>query len=575
VGGVYDPDTHTLAWTDVAVAGNSTVALTFRVTAKPVNMATVVTNRAFITAGSNTFVRQVNVLVTSETSPPPAGSLSESRKLASKEAVQAGETFTYTIRLVNSSAGPVAVDVSDRVPDEVTYVAGSASGGGVYAADTKTLTWDDVLVPAAGTVDLTFQVTAAAVTMPTAVVNRAAIASDNQRFMRTATVMVVPEGAPPPTRPILLGSRKVASQRAVTGGDALTYTIHLVNSGTAAATVAVVDPLPVEVTYVGGTASAGGSYNAASRTLNWSDVTVPAGETVALTFDVTTIQVDRPNPVVNTATVTSDGRSQMLKARVLLLPGAPPNDVRPPKVTSVRIANSDVLTDPNVMLTIAATDDTEVRSMKIQEWILATDSAAHWQIVETTDWLPFQTQYLWTLSSQGGTHYIGVWVADDAGNTSLLGHQAMDFASLILPGEMVDAGQKVAYMVHYEAGIDVTATLETLSGDADLYIWYPNSHGLPDAYSNADGTAIDQVSFTAPTSGRYLFVVHGYTAATYNLSIVPNGGGAAKAGVGTTASSTKPVLSNDSILTSSGVDPAAQVDAPRANVRYHLPLIIR
>lgn len=577
-GATYDSATMTLTWENTVVAANSTVALTFEVQAKPVTMPTTVTNRATIVAGGDTLVRSASVLVIPGSTPPPTGGdLSDSRKLASVDSLETGETLVYTIQLVNSGDADATVDVSDRVPDAMTYVDGSASAPGVYNADSKTLSWDDIPVPAGGTVDLTFEAMAGEVRMATPVVNRAAIASDTQRFTRAVTVMVLPADAPMPPQPhpILIGSRKVASQRSVAGGEGLTYTINLVNSGTADALVDVTDPLPNLVTYNEGTASHSGSYDADTRTLNWADVPVAAGETVALTFEVTTSAVDRPTLVVNTATVTADaeGHEHEMKARVLLLPVEPPNDVRPPRVASVRIADSDVLTDPEVMLYISAMDDVAVQSMKIQEWVLTSAPIAHWELVETTDWMPFQAETPWTLSDRSGTHYVGVWVADGAGNTSQLGQHAMDFASLLLPGESLSAGAKIAYMVYYQSGAEVTATLETISGDADLYVWFAGEHGLPSAYSNEEGTAVDQVTFTAPTTGRYLFVVHGYQESTYNLAIAP-GGSLAKA-ANSSPASTKPVLRADTILTASGLDPVAGADAPRARYFTHLPAIIR
>lgn len=589
--GEFLADSAVLTW-EVTVPAGATVPLTFQVTASVVTTPTQVVNLAAISSVYQRFMRvnQVTILPANGTPPPPAptpgppgppsgGDLSGSRKLASADTIRPGDLMTYTIQLVNSSETDITVDVADQVPVHVTYVPGSASAPGTYSADTRTLAWEDVVAPAGQTVNLTFQVTAGEAQVPLPVVNRALITANGQHFMRSVTTLLLPTDAPTPPpapRPNLLGSRKTASAHTLTGGEPLTYTIHLVNSGAGEALVTVVDTLPGQVSYVAGTASHSGVYDATARTLTWTDVTVPAGETVALTFQVDTAAVERPTLVVNTATINAPGFSRVTKARVLLLPGTPPGDARPPRVSSVRIGVSDVLTNPAVTLRIRAADDRQVTTMKIQEWLLVSSPTPHWEVVATSDWMPFQEEQPWTLVNRSGTHYIGVWVSDDAGNLSFLSQAATDYASLLLPGASVAAGEQIAYMVHYEAGTPVNATLETLTGDADLYVWFPMAFGLPSVYSDQDGTAVDQVAFTAPTTGRYLFVVQGYLASTYNFSITPGGGtGPMALAAAAFATSGKPVPQTETILTASGLDPIAGAVAPRARHYLRLPLIAR
>lgn len=572
-GGVYDPDTERLTWSDVAVGVNGTVAVSFQAQAMSVPMPTTVVNRATIVAGDQTLVRQASVLVTPSGTPPPPGNgnLAGSRKLASKEVLVAGETMTYTIQLVNSGDAEAVADVVDSLPNAVSYVDGSASAGGVYHSDSATLSWDAVAVPANSTVDLTFQVIGAPVNIPTAAVNHASIASTNERFVRTATTLVVPAGSPAlPPNAILAGSRKTASQRSVTGGQTFTYSIHLINSGTADALVDVTDPLPLGVEYVAESATSGGAYDAGTRTLAWTDVAVPAGDSALLSFDVTANPVTRPNVVVNRATISTDEQSFERTARVLVLPQEVSGDVVLPKVDRVRIGDQDVLTDPNVTVNVEASDNVGVTSMKIQEWVLVEQPYAHWEVVQTSEWMPFQTAAPWTLTSESGTHYVGVWVSDDAGNVSLLTQKAIDSASLLLANTAVAAGEKVAYLVHYQAGTDVTVSLSTLSGDADLYVWFPGNYGLPNEASTLDGTAPDQVSFTTPTDGLYLIVVHGYLDSVFDLSI--SSSTAVKANSSQAATS-KPGLQADTILTASGVDPVAGSTTPQALMKLRLPLI--
>jgi hypothetical protein len=206
----------------------------------------------------------------------------------------------------------------------------------------------------------------------------------------------------------------------------------------------------------------------------------------------------------------------------------------------------------------------------------------HWAVAHTSGWVPYQADYPWTLINASGTHYIGVWVADAARNVSRLDHHALDFASLLLPGTSIPKGGLVPYLVHYEASVNVTATLTTLTGDADLYVWYPGNHFLADQRSTLGGTATDVISFTTPTAGTYLFLVYGAAASTYDLGIVPVGGPTSMM----TGSQTVPAspntmlgpndeLTTEPVLSQSGLDPLADVTAPAQPIVLYLPMVVR
>lgn len=406
------------------------------------------------------------------------------------------------------------------------------------------------------------------------------------------STLVIPTPPPPPPGPNLAGSYKSASQHTLAPGEVLTYTIRLHNSGTAGAVADVTDQVPAEVNYVIGSATEGGVYDPATRTLSWISVTVPVTADVPLSFVVTATAVVTPTVVTNTATITTDGDSFDRHAWVLLVPERPPDsDPIPPVVHSLTIDEQDVLTSPAVTLHISATDNISVTLMYLREWQLATTPWPHWEIVRSSGWVPYQADYPWTLGPESGTRFVGVWVADDAHNTSWLDRRSLDFASLLLPEETVDKGGMVPHLVYYEAGVDVSAVLTPTIGDADLYVWYPGNFFLPDQKSTLPGTATDAVNFTTPRAGPYLFLVYGYEASTYNLSITPGGGpragGMAGAQVGGTgrlqmASAKLDELTSEPVLTWSGLDPMgdsanAPAGPPAApgSFTIYLPMIIK
>jgi len=374
----------------------------------------------------------------------------------------------------------------------------------------------------------------------------------------------------------LAGSRKEASRQQLGPDEEVTFTIRLHNSGTDDTTVTVTDELPAELAYVNGSVTGGGVYSVASRTVTWTNIPVPSGADVALTFAATAVTVTDPTLVVNTAVIDpADGDAIQRSAGVLLLPDPPPGDVIPPHLLSVQIDDQDVLTDPNVTLYLDATDNEAVTEMFIKEWTLHKTPIPHWEVVNSSGWIPYQANYPWTLTNENGVHYITVWVRDAAENTSILSSAGMDFASLLLPDHTISQHDAVPYLVQYDAGENVTATLTPSVGDADLYVWYPGSFGAPDEKSTNGGTAVDSVSFTAPTSGAYLFVVYGYTDTTYTLAITPGGGPVMTAAPAAEIETVNKLeLTFEPFLSFSGLDPLGVATSPANTHTVFLPVIV-
>ncbi len=585
-GATYDGGSGTLTWSDVEVDPAEVKPLAFVVTATTVSTPTLVTNRATITTEGSTVEREATVLLWPESS---VWDLYLSQKTVSQHVATAGDVLTYTIQLRHVGAVSSTVTVTDGVPSEMSYVAGSATKGGVYDPGTGEVSWSGVEVGPGGAIPLSFEVMVSPVSAPTPVVNTATIAADGGSFVRRAGVVVLSDSAAGLS---LHGSRKIASRRSVTSGESLTYTIRLHNSSRLSVAADVTDAVPPEVTYVSGSATGGAAYDPETATLSWRDVTVPPGESVSLSFRVTATTVEKLTPVVNTAVIAAGDQSFERQAVVLLAAEPMEGDITPPVVEELTIDERDVLTDPEVTLHVSASDDVGVTRMYVQEWGLTATPMPHWEVVQSSGWVSYQETSDWTLASESGARFIGVWVADGAGNVSLLSKDAVDFASLLLPGETIDQRRWIPYLVHYEAGEDVTATLETMSGDADLYVWFPDSFGLPDEYGINPDTEFDQVSFTTPEAGTYLFLVYGYQASTYDLSISPEGGhqlaGSAVGRVGgagvdqlapvrvaTVVANKELDFYTEPVLALSGLDPLADAEAPGRPFVVYLPLVVR
>jgi uncharacterized repeat protein (TIGR01451 family) len=78
-------------------------------------------------------------------------------KSANKTQASSGEEITYTIAYNNSGTGNATeVVITDPIPTGATYIAGSASNGGVLSG--STLTWTIASVPTGASGSVSFRV---------------------------------------------------------------------------------------------------------------------------------------------------------------------------------------------------------------------------------------------------------------------------------------------------------------------------------------------------------------------------------------------------------------------------------
>jgi uncharacterized repeat protein (TIGR01451 family) len=88
--------------------------------------------------------------------------------------------------------------------------------------------------------------------------------------------------------PILALTKTSAPAGEVKPGDPIKYTVCFANTGNGNATMAVLtDPIPVNTSYVAGSATGGGTYDAIQGTLTWDLGTIAPDANACKTFDVT------------------------------------------------------------------------------------------------------------------------------------------------------------------------------------------------------------------------------------------------------------------------------------------------
>jgi peptide/nickel transport system substrate-binding protein len=146
-----------------------------------------------------------------------------------------------------------------------------------------------------------------------------------------------------------------------------------------------------------------------------------------------------------------------------------------------------------------------------------TWNGSDWEVVTDTGWIPYATSVGWDLDPTAAAHYLSAYFMDDSGNISAL--PAQTIVNLAPNSADIDEGGIDVYRVRVEAGETFTAALTTYSGDADLYVWAPENEGAPDAFSNQDGTLVDQVVITNSLAGDYHIEVHGYVTSAYKISL--------------------------------------------------------
>ena len=299
--------------------------------------------------------------------------------------------------------------------------------------------------------------------------------------------------------------------------------------------------------------------------------------TTGLPEAVQIVAVIDPN---NLEAETTEGNNTVSRYFTLL---PPTGDTQPPTITRLQANDGAPQTaNATVSVLIEASDagENDVASMYLVEREF-NSSARQWVAMQNTGWIPFQSPFPWTLTSRGGVRYIQGWVSDGAGNISEVTVKTrIDYNP---PSDRVLAGQVRLYRRAVTAGQRVNVTLETLTGDADLYIWRPD--GNQSWVSNQEGATTDTVSFTAPQSGDYQIEIFGYQTSTYRLTVAIDNAEQSRSNevtMGYVAANkeprSQPIIHPSSEPAGNAAVPVAPIsEQPTLPVvdKFYLPLIVR
>ncbi|HET9768123.1 MAG TPA: C25 family cysteine peptidase [Thermoanaerobaculia bacterium] len=308
----------TVTWTLGTIPAFTTLTLTFTVNAAtglPAGIYTINNTASASATGipafnSNTVTNTLRAapslaIVKAQTASPPPdadGNLAP------------GATITYTMTLHNSgTASATSVVVTDDVPALTTYVGASCTttvGSCTFAAGPPPhVTFNVGTLGAGATATLAFQVTVDSPSTNGAVVSNAAVVSATGLPPTSSNFVSYPIAAAPVISVVKSASPPSGSQ--VHGGDVITYTLTVTNTGNANTVTAFVrDAIPANTTYVAGSTTVNGSAvsdtpgssptqspveaNMGVYSLCCSDVDgdggelrVGAGQTAVVTFQVT------------------------------------------------------------------------------------------------------------------------------------------------------------------------------------------------------------------------------------------------------------------------------------------------
>ena len=220
-----------------------------------------------------------------------------------------GDVIQYEVTWANTGSDCATVTVTDTVPEGTEFVAASDDANGAVTPDQNgQLTWalGEKGAGESGTLWFQVRVTDAAVQIEdpeNTVTNQASVSIQIGQNDPTVITTNETENPVPEKEATVEGTTgNDAGDAALSVGDELTYTISYQNTEDAAATVTIADTLDKGLTYVDGSASKGGTYDEATRTITWTLADVAAGASGTVTFKAT-VNEDAVQHVDNRATV--------------------------------------------------------------------------------------------------------------------------------------------------------------------------------------------------------------------------------------------------------------------------------
>jgi uncharacterized repeat protein (TIGR01451 family) len=309
-GASFDPATNRVTWSNQSLGKGLTASFGFAVTINqaPLQSSTIV-NTAFLTSGASALPSLLSTSTVVGLTPD----LTASAYTAAPATVDQFGTITYTLNMQNSgTASASGVTAQLSIPAGTTLVPNSATkSSGTLSIDPSltSLNWTRGAAMAPGdTATIAF-----AVKPGGGLANGAELASQ-ALLQADGTLPTIQTAQAIFSTPSTLVGSKIVDKGEADRGETLTYTITVANNGaTAAQNLKVVDPLPLDATFVDGSLTTPitgtATIDAQQRTVTWTLPSLGAGRSVSVDLKVTINQLLHSAVILNKAVLTNPAAS--------------------------------------------------------------------------------------------------------------------------------------------------------------------------------------------------------------------------------------------------------------------------
>lgn len=284
---------------------NSTVLVSYAVRVDSIPANGRLTNTAAVSFSAGAFA---GTSLSNTVNVPVFQPVVSASKRADTSAATVGDTIVYTLTFSNSGNFPAQLTVTDTLPAGTSFVPNSVllNGFPLPQANPATGIPAGTLAPG-GVTSVVFSVLVESLPSPQTLTNQGTGAfsftlPDGRTLGGAAftNTVSIPVSAPN------VSVSKTSSASAAAPGDVITYTASVTNSGIAAITSAVfTDPLPSGSAFVSGSVTVDGESRTEANPATGVPLgTIPPGDTVTISFNVSVTGVPASGQLTNQSSVS-------------------------------------------------------------------------------------------------------------------------------------------------------------------------------------------------------------------------------------------------------------------------------
>lgn len=344
INGALQPNLNPITGFGVGdIPVGETVVVTFQATVTNIPASGTITNVANIT-GSCTLVPGEPPVVVTEPSNTTITSINRGRfsviKSVNKEATRLGDTLTYSVQVTNTGTVTATnVQFIDVPSPSLEFVPGSVQINGIPQVGLNPFIGFSLPDLAVGdSVLITFAVNVIAVPPSSSIMNTARVTGDFE-LIPGEPPFTITNSSNTTVTPVNRGSldmQKEVDNSIVGVGETVTYTVRILNTGTAdAMNVQFIDVLSPEAVFVPNSVTVNGvARPGVNPQVGFTIVDIPVGETAIVTYEATITSFPDGGTVVNVAGAL---------AEYILVPGEPPVTVMDTSNTVIVTVNTAIL----------------------------------------------------------------------------------------------------------------------------------------------------------------------------------------------------------------------------------------